>query len=87
VSRTIVRSASVGGAAASPIDSSIRVAPMRDVTYVVAAELRAARAPSDPWDPWLPQRTGYDSPAPASLFLPPQFVMNRLRTYLISAVR
>lgn len=79
---TIVRSASVGGAASHPIDPSVRVAPMRDSTYVEAAELREMRVHAAPWDPWPAQRIGYDTPAPASLFLPPRPQLEQLRSYL-----
>lgn len=77
-----VRSASVGGAASAPIDPSVRVAPLRDLSHLDAAERRAARAPLDPWDPWPAQRVGYDTPAPASLFLPPRTALDRLASYL-----
>jgi len=79
---TIVHSASVGGAASNPLDPSVRVAPMRDATYITAAELREARAHAAPWDPWPAQRIGYDTPAPASLFLPQVPALERLRSYL-----
>lgn len=79
---TTVRSASVGGAAASPMDPSVRVAPLRDAECVAAAERREVWAGGDPWDPWPAQRVGYESPAPASLFLPPRPALERLATYL-----
>lgn len=79
---TTVRSASVGGAASNPIDSSVRVAPMRDAAHVEAAERREVWALSSPWDPWPAQRVGYDTPAPASLFLPAPPALDRLARYL-----
>jgi hypothetical protein len=78
---TTVHSASVGGAASAPIDTSVRVAPLRGAEHVVAAERRAAWATQDPWDPWPAQRVGYDAPAPASLFLPRK-ALDGLATYL-----
>lgn len=56
-----VLSASVGGAAALPLDPEIWVAPMRDALAVQAAERRAAREPCDPWDLWPARRVGYGS--------------------------
>lgn len=80
---TIVRSASVGGAASNPTDPSVRVAPLRDAAAVEAAERRdSAFASLEPWDPWPAQRVGYGAPAPASLFLPPQRALDRLCAYL-----
>jgi hypothetical protein len=80
---TIVHSASVGGAASAPVDPSVRVAPLRGLSDLEAAERReAAFATLDPWDPWPAQRVGYDTPAPASLFLPPRRALDRLCAYL-----
>lgn len=84
---TIVRSASVGGAAVAPIDPSVCIAPLRDVAHIVAAERRAEWAHAEPWDPWPAQRVGYDAPAPASLFLPAVPVLDRLVRYLDLSLR
>ena len=75
-----VLSASVGGAAAAPIDPSVCVAPLRTPEHVDDADRRAAyeaRMPwgSEPWDPWPPSRIGYGVADP---LFPPQCVLDRL---------
>lgn len=62
--------------------NSTDAAPLRSPADAEAADRRAAREPGDPWDPWPAQRIGYDSPAPASLFLPERGQLERLRSYL-----
>jgi hypothetical protein len=76
---TIVLTASVGGAASAPIDSSVRVAPLRS-----SSALRDVPQwdPYQPWDPWSETRIGYDAPAQACLLYPPHCVLQRLFTYL-----
>jgi hypothetical protein len=59
-----------------------RCAMIRSEAHVESAERRDARLPADPWDPWPEQRIGYDTPAPASLFLPPRHALDRLCAYL-----
>lgn len=83
--RTVLLSASVGGAVAAPTDTSIWVAPMRDAQHVAAAELRAARAPADPWDPWPARRVGYGPDG--DLLFPPLPTLDRLCRYFGASVR
>jgi hypothetical protein len=77
--RTVLLSASVGGAASAPPDSSVYVAPMRDTDAVRAAELRDAQAPADPWDPWPARRVGYGPTG--DLLFPPLPKLDRLARY------
>jgi hypothetical protein len=70
-----------GGAALKPLPEDIWIAPMRTVAELKLIEARAG-SNWEPWDPWQETRIGYDTPAPASLFLPPPRALDQLLSYL-----
>jgi hypothetical protein len=81
--RTVLLSASVGGAASAPADTGVWVAPMRDADAVADAERRAALEPTDAWDPWPAKRVGYGPDG--DLLFPPLPALDRLCRYFGAA--